>query len=47
MPWILQVRNLLVHTVNDLEVRLLLALVKALQVGWLASPLLGREQALG
>ena len=47
MARVLQVGDLLVHTIDNLEVRLLLALVKTLQVGRLASPLLGREEAFG
>ena len=45
MSRVLQVRDLLVHAVNDLEVCLLLRLIQTLQVGWLGLAL--GQQVLG
>ena len=45
MPRVFQVRNLLVHAINDFEVSLLLTLVQALQIGWLGLSL--RQEVLG
>ena len=35
MSWVFEVRDFLVHAVNDLEVSLLFTLIQALQVCWL------------
>ena len=46
MARVFQIRDLLVHAVDDFEVRLLLTLVQTLQVCWLALSFLRAKQAL-
>ena len=46
MARVFQIRDLLVHAIDDFEVRLLLTLIQTLQVSWLALSFLSTKQTL-